>query len=222
MAGILRREWGRRIELGIPQSGWRELEKARAIYERLTSEYRSTRLLLQTLGVERQAALESDREGHAKALREGKSEPDAGGVGKVDTKIETAKRKLDALELAIDESEDELIALVEAKNPRWLNANAQEQETKRKAYAEAIEQLAQAREELAVSRATERWLRDFPRRERKPRVVLWPLPGLRNELNQEPLAWESLLACFRADAAPRSNGDRQAPAAQPLAARPTW
>lgn len=198
----LRSPRGGRIQVVLPPAaGWKPLERARDGYTRLLAQRRESGQRLAELAGEREQALARDREALAKAIAAGKSEPDDRRVREVDEKIAAEQRRGEAIELALDQAEQELVSVVERHRGSWLAESERELERERAHYRQAVEALAQARTRLDERQALIRWLRGFPEQETSYRPQASPLRTLAGS-SGEPLAWATVVSALALDATP--------------------
>jgi hypothetical protein len=153
---------GGRLDIQLPPSPWPELKKVAEQYEKLARERRVTGTRLGGLEGERTRAIEQDRIALAKAIKDGKDDPGSKRVEKIEKEIAACKRRLEALEEALDMASGDLIATVDEHREEWSEEAQSELEAVQSVYAEAVEALASAREEVSAQYALFRWVRMFP------------------------------------------------------------
>lgn len=196
---------GRRIDFTLPDPEalglpWPELQKAIETHARLLRERQLTARRLDALEDDRRRAVEGDRKRLARAIRDGKPEPEPKATQKVEAEMAGARRRLDALGEAVEEAEAELVAVVDEFRERWAEDVAERIAKGRVRYAKAIEILDGARDDLMSHLAVEYWLRTFPENKgfRVPPGLLRDLVGR----NGDPYAGPAVIAALRDEAAP--------------------
>lgn len=199
----LRSVRGTRLVIELPPATkWKQLEQARADHERLKEEQRANYRRLEELSARREQALAEDRAALADALLASSEEPDDSAVEEVDREITAANRRAEALELALDGSEQKLIAAVNANRESWVSEQVRAVEKARKALEAKLAAYLEARHARAEESALLNWLRGFPDEQPNFRGA-WdaPLAGVLGQ-NSEPIGWERIEAAMRADAEP--------------------
>src|SRR3954469_8165551 len=111
---------GRRIDLHLPPAPWPELKKAKEEYERLRAERKATEKRLGGLRGKRHHAEHADRVALAQALKDGTKEPGEDKIEKIDKEILACNRRLEALEIALDTAEVELVEVLDLNRDEWL------------------------------------------------------------------------------------------------------
>jgi hypothetical protein len=192
---------GSRLDLVLPDTEWPELQKAVSAYRDLFKEKRVAAARLGTLNDERVKALEADRAALAKAIRTGKADPGSDAVEKIDKEIEVCKRRYEALDVAIEDVEMELLDVLAEHREAWLEDVEKSVATASRRYEKTIEPLNKARLELAQARSLRRWLTNFPETEHSFREVI---PSVRNLMapSGDPYGWAQVVAALQADAIP--------------------
>ena len=125
---------GIQTTMKIPETRFKELEKARDQYERLLAARMEERERLRELERERTDAVRRDRERLGAAIRDGRADPGDTLVRKADEKIAAQKRRVEAVSVGLEQLEQEILKLVARNRERWR--------------AEAEEEIAKARDEL--------------------------------------------------------------------------
>lgn len=200
----LRTPRGGRKLLALPPTTPRKLlETARQGHAKLQEELREVDQRLERLALEREGAIKADRVALAHALREGKEEPDDRSVQKVDKAIAAAVRRREALELALDDSEQELVALVAEHRDTWVGEQEQAVAAVHAKLQSALAGYLAARNELSEARALARWVAGFPETSPTYRPVDPPVTGLKRA-NGEPFFWPEVAAALSTDAEPPS------------------
>jgi hypothetical protein len=174
-----------------------------AIFERLRVEQREHDAHLAQLQQDRASAEHTHIAALAEALRAGTPEPDNGEViTDLDQRISAAEQRKKALAAALRDAFDDVCDAIDAHRESWT-ADLDRQEAKaRKAYAEAVEQLALTRRAVSEILAVRAWLDPeygFPQRPWY-RVGDYVLRALIRP-NGEPYGISGVLDALRADAA---------------------
>lgn len=142
---------------------WPALHEAGQEHHRLLEEVRSTgqrhNALIQ---VEREKAVEADRRALATAIRDGKAEPPAKAVAKIEAEIEACERRREALDLLLHESEVAINGLVNSQREAWAEEVGELLDAARR---DALEQVATLR--AALTRfdglgSLRWWVTEFP------------------------------------------------------------
>jgi hypothetical protein len=186
--------------LGAPgKTPFRAFNAALGEYEGLVSERAETRNRLTRLEREgRAAAVSADRRRLAAAIRSGS--PDRGDkpVREHEAEVEATRRRLEALELAIASSWDDLVELVEREREKWLRALEKSLAGAEERALAALGAYAAARGELYRQHALRVMLRDFPTRFRQ----VGPDVDALKTYSGERLSWATVLAALEADCEP--------------------
>jgi hypothetical protein len=177
---------------------WPELLAAYDAFAALVTERRMHLIRRANLEDDRRRAVSGDRSRYAKALRDGKPDPGAKATEKVDAEIAGTLRRLDALELAIDEANAALGRVIDEHRAQWLVETDERITAERSDYCDVIDALAKARTELLTSHAVARWLEAYPARFHPSADLIHGLPTP----NQEPFAASLVLDALRADGEP--------------------
>jgi hypothetical protein len=104
-----------------PESdAWDELKGPITEYRRLAADRKLAQQRLGELENSRRRAVEADRLAYAKALREKTPDPGDKAVKRLDRDMASTRRTIEALEVAIEEAEQELIETVDEHKQDWL------------------------------------------------------------------------------------------------------
>jgi hypothetical protein len=198
---------GRRLELDLPKTQWKELEEVRDAYEELKKERRVTETRLRSLRGERERAVLRDREALADAIRDGKADPGGKQVEKIEKEIRACTRRLEALEIALDDAEDDLLAEVDEHRDGWASDVEPALEAAREEYTQAVESLASARRKVSAKYALLRWVRLFPEEEMSYRVRSSYVSDLKGP-NGDPYMIDQVVQALRDDAQARPEVER--------------
>ena len=200
---------GGRINVVLPEVEWKPLRQAKAAYEGVVAEKRATSKRLEELAATRSAAIAADRAALAAAIRSGSERPDDTQVQAVDAEITAAQRDMEALELALDLAEQELVEVVSQHRKRWLRSAGEAVEKARAEYAAKVEVLAEARERVDEARALSRWIAGFPAEQQSYRLTQAPVSALRKQ-NGQPPHFSEVVNALRQDAAPHAERESDA------------
>lgn len=176
---------------------WDELKNPTAEYRKLVSDRHLAYTRLGKLENDRKRAIERDRLALAKALREGGEDPGDAAVEKIDKDTANTRRIIEALELAIEAAEQELIEVVDDHKSTWLADVDTELDGDAQEYLAAIEQMEAARTKLTESVALKRFLSTFPEHGYNPGH--WHVFGLIAR-NGDPFNWGEVVEALRKDA----------------------
>jgi hypothetical protein len=193
---------GTRLQFEVPPSSWPELQKVCQAYMDLQKERKVTGTLLGRLEDKRLRAIEDDRVALGKAIKEGTPDPGDKNVEKIEKEIRACRRRLEALEPALDEAEIDLLDVLDAHRDEWvaqLEAKHAEAQTK---YAEAVEALNAARSEVSQAFALLRWVKHFPEEEQSFRVRGAHVGTLKNQRG-DMYPFAEVVAALREDATPQ-------------------
>jgi len=195
---------GARIAITLPPTKWKEFEEAAEAYRQLQRERKVTDTRLRSLVNSREGAINADRMALAKSIREGKPDPGDKTVEKIEKEIQACKRRLEAIEHALDDAESELIEVVDDYRDDWLPETEEALAQAREEYAEKVEALAKARARVSAAWGLVHWVRHFPNAEvgaisyRVRGSVVGRLKGL----NSDPYPFDQVIAALREDAEP--------------------
>jgi HD-GYP domain-containing protein (c-di-GMP phosphodiesterase class II) len=154
---------GRRAKLNLPErSGLEEVERARAELERLNNELRENDERRRALLQEREEAKQADLTLAARAIRGGKAAPKTRQVDAVDAEIEKTEEYSAALNEALDQVEDELVAAVEQLRPQRLQELVQRLADEKTRWLELVDGLEAQYVAVNTVASLERWYKAFP------------------------------------------------------------
>jgi len=111
---------GSRFDLLLPHTEWPELQRAVAEYQFLLNERKAAGYRMGALVQEQERAIRKDLDALKKTLLEGGEDPGAKHEAKAKKEAEAAKRRYDALDLALEDAEVKLIEIVDAHRDEWL------------------------------------------------------------------------------------------------------
>lgn len=181
-----------------PESkAWDELKNPAAEYRKLVSDRHLAYTRLGTLENDRRRAIERDRLALAKALREGGKDPGDKAVEKIDKDMANTRRIIEALEIAIDEAEQELIGVVDDHQLAWLEDVDAELDADAQEYLTKVDEMEAARTKLTESVALKRFLNTFPEHGYTPGH--WSVFGLIGQ-SGDPYRWDQVTEALRRDA----------------------
>jgi hypothetical protein len=178
------------------------LKTLAANHERQSKAHKAAMVELRQLEAELVTAAEKDRRAFADRLAK---DVDAKNPGereqeKVRAKITETKARRNALADTVSDAELAIVEEIKANHEKWLATETAAVEKARRAYAEAVEALADKRGELAARQNLARWLKipGRPFKEIPPsvhsRILLKP--------NGNPLEFAKLADALREDAKP--------------------
>lgn len=176
---------------------WDELKEPIAEYRKLVSDRHLAHTRLGKLENDRARAVERDRLALAKALREGGDDPGDKAVEKIDTDMANTRRMIEALEIAIEEAEQDLIGVVDDHKSAWLDDVDAELDTDAQEYLAAVAQVEEARTKLTETVGLKRFLNTFP--EHGYTAGHWPVFGLIAQ-HGDPFRWDQVVEALRKDA----------------------
>lgn len=176
---------------------WDELKNPVAEYRKLVSDRHLAYTRLGKLENDRSRAIERDRLALAKALREGTEDPGDKAVEKIDKDMANTRRIIEALEIAIEEAEQELIGVVDDHKSAWLDDVDAELDADADEFLAKIEELEAARTKLTESVALKRFLNVFPEHGYTPGH--WSVFGLIGQ-SGDPFRWDQVTEALRKDA----------------------
>jgi hypothetical protein len=191
---------GSRLDLRLPHTEWPELQRAVAEYQFLLNERKAAGYRVGALVQEQERAIRKDLDALKKTLLEGGEDPGAKHEAKVKKEAEAAKRRYDALDLALEDAEVKLIEIVDAHRDEWLAEVATTQEKARTEYEESVETLNKLRARLTRQRSLTHWLTNFP--EQPTFRVAFPHVRNLTAPSGDPYAWEQVVEALRLDANP--------------------
>jgi chromosome segregation ATPase len=194
---------GSRLDLVLPDTHWPELQKAVESYRDLLMQRRVAAARLDTLNDERIKALEADRAALAKAIRAKKPDPGSGAVEKIDKEIVVCKRRFEALDVAIEQAELDLLAAIEENRETWIAETEESVESVSRKFEETIEPMNAARLELASLRSLRNWLTRFPDEQASYRHIV---PSIQSLLapSGDPYQWGQLVEALIAEVHPKN------------------
>ena len=197
---VFETERGRRLQIVLPRTDWKELTAATEKYADLLRDRRATESRLHTLGGEREKAERKDASELKKWLQEGKKgrQPEPKAVEKIDNEVRASKRLIDTIDDSLDDAETHLIAVVDEHRDEWKEAAEVELTSAYDEYAAAVEQLAEVHDRLSASLGLRSWLQFFPEDPfYVPRGML--LPTLR-AAHGDPYLFDEIVTALREDA----------------------
>lgn len=175
---------------------------------KLTSDHRAAAEHQRELEESRASAADRDTAAHAAALRLGKGDPGARHVEKADAELGTARRRAEALAVAVGACEADLRAAVGKARGEWSRQLDDDAASARQACREAVDALGDAMAALSAATGAQQWLSGFPRRSRYRPGGALGLAGTGSR-NGEPVLVTTALDALRAWAEPPA----EAPAA---------
>lgn len=182
-------------ESAVPE----ELQKPVKEYRDLIARRHAALTRVGALENQRHRAIEADRVALARALREGGEDPGDKKVKQLDKDLTQTRRMIEALEVAIEEAEQELIGIVDDNRSKWLESAEVYLEGDVAQYLDAIEQVEQARMKLFEGLAIRSFLNGFPESKGYVPSTGGRVPGLLGR-NHEPYRWDEVMEALRKDA----------------------
>jgi len=140
----------------------KKIHKAAAEYQRLVADHQAAVTAAHDLEQARHTARDADTRAYADAIRAGKDDPGQPATQAADNAILLAGRREEALEHAVTEARNELVASVDQHRAEWLAALEKRLDAARDRMREAVDQVSAAHAELAETFATRAWLEQFP------------------------------------------------------------
>lgn len=191
---------GTRVVLSLPQTPWEEFETAAKAYRELVAERNVTSRRVGALENDRQRAIHQDRDALARAIREGKPDPGNKKIEQIEKEAEACRRRVEALDLALDTAESELIDILDEHRRDWAEEVRDEVVEAQTAFAESVEALDAARRKVTSKFSLLYWLEGFPETETTYRVRP-PLVTLKGQ-NGELYWFADVVEALRKDAEP--------------------
>jgi hypothetical protein len=191
----------RRTRIEIPNL--KPLDKLRRGYEAKFADRQLVVNRLRDLEAERPRAVERDKETFAKAIAKGgidAKDPGTPEVDKLDVKIASERRRLEAAEAEVATAEGNVVAEVEHNRMTYLRQIDEQITAADKVYGERVEQLLTARTEQDELRRLRLTITRFPDPV-KTSTVARPLATVK-KVNGQPLTGGELAAALREDASP--------------------
>jgi hypothetical protein len=139
---------------------WPELAKADSEIRRLGALHTETEAALARLGASRENAAQEDAAAYAKALRASKPDPGNPKTEALETNLAAARRKLDALGVALQDLDAERRALMDAKRPKWRSEVRAKTPEAAEALRDAVGAVRSARARLHSLQGLARWLEE--------------------------------------------------------------
>lgn len=139
---------------------WPELAKVDGEIRRLGALHTDTEAALARLGASRGAAAQEDAAAYAKALRAGRPDPGSPKSEGLEKNLADARRKLDALGLALEDLDSERRALMNAKRKKWSAEVEAKTPEAGAALRDAVAAVQGARGRLHSLQGLARWLEE--------------------------------------------------------------
>jgi hypothetical protein len=194
---------GRRLELTLPRTDWPDLERPVIQYLQLQLERKATRSRIGHAGAEKEKRIAQHKRDVTKWLRSGKKgkEPVLTGVDKLDKEVEACTMRLESIEDALAEAEQELIDAVEEHRDEWAGDVDEKYRAALAEYAEVVEQLATARAKVSQIFSLLFWVQKFPE-ETHYRVRGSRVPALGAKMSGDLFTFEEVVEALREDTNP--------------------
>lgn len=183
-------------------AGWKQLNEARAEYDRLTAQWRAAGQRLEQLEGERVKAEHLDRRRASGMARKKPEAPHPGWPERdaVDRQLAEARDRREALAGALVDAEADLEQLLADNGEAWQADAEAAAEQARQELAAAVESWAEARSAFRERQALVHWLRTGPRRSWRATPTGGHLEALRGP-NGQPVVAQVVVEALRADAA---------------------
>jgi hypothetical protein len=139
---------------------WPELAKVDAEIRRLGAIHGETEATLQRLGASRDDDAAQDAAAYAKALRERKADPGNPKTEALEASLAAARRKIGALEVALQDLDSERRTLMDAKRSKWSAEVAASMPEAGAALRDAVGAVRSARARLHSLQGLARWLEE--------------------------------------------------------------
>lgn len=192
---------GKRMELMLPgATPWDELNAVTEEYKKLLRERRVAGRRMGATANALENAIRKDLEALKEALVAGKPDPGPKNEEKAKKEAEAAKRRYEALDLAIEDVEVKLIEVIDEHRDEWVEEIEGQEEKARELFALTLEQLTSNRNRLAIRRGLKYWLQNFPAQP-SFRIAVSPVRGL-TAPHGDPYPWDEVMAALTAEAAP--------------------
>lgn len=201
---------GRHIVPDLPDPDelepWPAIKAAVEEHRRLRRQHREAGEKLDEMIRQRAAAEEEDTRAYARAIRQHKGDPGDQAVKKQEEDTRAARRRFDALGVAIEAAGRDLAAILDEHRAAVLADTDGMIETDAAEYRAALKRIGEVRWRMVARQGLRRWLAEFPER-LKYRAESRPyIADLIDGSNGEPLTFERVLAALETDAAPRGGG----------------
>jgi chromosome segregation ATPase len=139
---------------------WPELAKVDAEIRRLGALHTETEAALARLGASREDVAAEDAAAYAKALRASKPDPGNPKTETLEKNLTGARRKLDALGLALQDLDSERKTLMDAKRAKWGSEVQASMPEAAEALRDAVAAVQSARGKLHSLQGLARWLEE--------------------------------------------------------------
>lgn len=150
--------------LQLPPISHKKIAAAAAEYQKHAAELRTLTAAARDLGAQREAATRADREALARAIREGKRDAGSAQVDRLEGELTKARRRIEALDLAVEAAQHDLGQAVERYRTEWLAEIEQRAAHERDDLRQAIERVRHAQAQLATTQSITGWASGFPTR----------------------------------------------------------
>jgi seryl-tRNA synthetase len=192
---------GTRMIFSLPPTPWEEFEKVSKAYRELAQERQVTSRRVGALVNDRERAIHQDRDALARAIREGKPDPGNKKIEQIEKETEACRRRVEALELALDDAESEIMDVLDEHRSEWAEEVRAEVLEAQAAYAEAVEAVAAARHKVSMKFSLLFWIEGFPDTQTSYRVRGSYVGKLKAQ-NGDPYIFDQVVEALREDAQP--------------------
>jgi chromosome segregation ATPase len=165
---------------------WKELAKVDAEIRRLGALHGETEGVIARLGSSREAAAQEDAAAYAKALRERKADPGNPKTEALEKNLADARRKLDALGLALEDLDAERRTTMDAKRKKWTSEVEAKMPEAAEALRDAVGAVRSARGRLHSLRGLARWLEEPAKAYESKAVARDSFTVIGTQTRQEP------------------------------------
>ena len=139
---------------------WPELAKVDAEIRRLGAQHGETEGVIARLGSSREDIAAQDAAAYAKALRERKADPGNPKSEALETNLAAARRKIGALEVALEDLDSERRGVMDAKRKKWGSEVEAKMPEAGAALRDAVAAVQSARGRLHSLQGLARWLEE--------------------------------------------------------------
>jgi len=190
-----------------------KVRRAAEEYRRLVADHQAAGSAAHGLEQGRREAVEVDRRAYAVALRGAKGkgvDPGQPATLAADRELLKIRRREEALEHAVTEARNELVAAVDQNRDEWSTSLEKRLADARAGMLEAIDSLASSHAELAEAHAVVAWVEQFPQQSLwRPGRFVASLPSVRTQAG-EPVPTAAAIDALRLLAEPPAKPEHPA------------
>lgn len=192
---------GSRMDLLLPGgTPWDDLNKVIAEYKVLLRHRKAAGQRLGAVARAQEQAVRKDLEALKEALLAGKDDPGPVHEEKAKKEAEAARRRYDALDLALEDAERKLIDVIDAHRDEWVAEVEAQEEKAREEFELVVEELSAKRSRLAFRRGMKYWLQRFPDQP-SFRFGVGPVRAL-TAPHGDPYMWDQVVSALLNEAQP--------------------